>query len=211
MLITFTGCDGSGKSTQIKKIQKWLRDNNYNVDILDKWNILDSEKFPECRFINTPLSDLRVCISEMEGISRALFLFWSISITLTKNNLQDKNHIYLLDGYWMKHAASEILYGCDEKWIKETFLQLPISDLVFYFDVPPKEALKRKQGDLTPYECGRDNEVKEENFIRHQTKLRKLLKSWANSYSWQQVSSLQPEDDITNNVQNIILNEIKGE
>lgn len=211
MLITIAGCDGAGKSTQMKKVKNWLENNNYEVVILDKWDILNTEKFPECRFINTPLDDLRVCISEMEGISRALLLFWSISITLTKNNLNDDGKIYLLDGYWMKHAASEIVYGCNPEWIKKTFEQLPESELVLYLDVPPEEALNRKQGDLTPYECGRDANLTPENFIKHQAKLRNILTSWANEYNWFEVSSLQCEEVITNQVKDIIIKNLQKE
>lgn len=204
MLITFTGCDGAGKSTQVKYVKDWLENNGYRVEILDKWDVLDKEKFPEARFIDTPLDDFRVCISEMEGISRALFLFWTISITLTKDNLKDDNKIYILDGYWIKHAASEILYGCEESFIKSIYQQLPKSDLVLYFDITPEEALLRKKGDLTPYECGRDSELKEENFIKHQTKLRNLMDSWSQQYNWSRVSSLQSPEIITERVKEII-------
>lgn len=200
MIITFTGCDGAGKSTQVKCVKKWLENKDYHVEILDKWDILNKKKFPEARFIDAPLDDFRVCISEMEGISRALFLFWTISITLTKDNLKDDNKVYLLDGYWIKHAASEILYGCDEGFIKSIYQQLPQSDLVLYFDVTPEEALLRKKGDLTPYECGRDSELKEENFIKHQTNLRNLMVSWSHQYNWDKISSLQSSESITEQV-----------
>jgi thymidylate kinase len=197
MLIAFAGTDGSGKSTQVKEVKNRLLKEGYKVQILDKWDILKSEKFPECKFIDTSLNDLRVNIAEMQGISRALFLFWSITITLTKDQLENEDTIYLLDGYWMKHAASEIEYGCDERWIELTCKQFPKADLTFYFDVPPEIALKRKP-ELTPYECGLAMDLNKTKFINHQTNLRNRLLNWADTYQWLKISSLEPKEKITN-------------
>lgn len=209
MLIAFAGCDGSGKSTQVKNTATWLREKGFQVEILDKWDILDQEKFPECRFIHTELEDLRVCIAEMEGISRAMFLFWSISITLTKNDLYSKNKFYLLDGYWMKHAASEIVYNCSEEWILKTVQQLPQPDLVLFFDVPPEIALKRKKS-LTPYECGRKLDFTEQDFLDHQTKVYQLLSSWCDTYSWHRILGSKPVEEIFLQVQEVINKKIEG-
>src|SRR5438552_1550945 len=115
MLIAFCGCDGSGKSMQVQRIRSWLDRDGYCVDVINKWDILDPVKFPECRFIRTQLDDLRVCIAEMDGAARAMFLFWSISLTLTK---PDRDKIMLADGYWMKHAAAELEYGCSPALIE---------------------------------------------------------------------------------------------
>lgn len=195
MLIAFAGCDGSGKSTQIKKTAQWLRLLGHDVEILDKWDILNHQKLNECRFIQTELDDLRVCIAEMEGISRAMFLFWSISITLTKDDLYSPNKIYLLDGYWMKHAASEIIYGCSEDWILETAKQFPNPDMILYFETTPEVALSRKS-DITPYECGRKLHYTHQDFLNHQSKLHLIMNSWAEKYNWTRISSLSstPEE-----------------
>lgn len=203
MLIAFCGCDGAGKSTQIKRIYKWLELEGYEVAIIDKWDILDVDRFPECRFIKTKLEDLRVCIAEMEGISRAMFLFWSISITLKNHDLNNPNIFYLLDGYWMKHGAAEIEYGCAPAWIKTSAKCLPQPDITFYFDVTPEEALKRKT-ELTPYECGRNTALDAQDFIAHQTKVRQRMNRWSEDFGWLKISSLQDENSVTKKVQGCI-------
>lgn len=205
MLIAFAGCDGSGKSTQIKRIQKWLENRGDKVLVLNRWDIFNTSKFPECRFISANIDDLRVCINEMEGISRAMFLFWSISITLQKNNLYDPNTYYLLDSYWMKHGAVEIEYGCEPHWIESTISCLPYPDITFYFDVTPEVALSRKS-QLNAYECGRNPELDPKDFIIHQTKIRKRLHEWSKKFGWICISSLQNPDVITEEVQRYIIN-----
>lgn len=195
MIIAFTGCDGSGKSTQVKKVKEWLEAENYEVEILDKWDVMNHVKFPECSFVKQDLNELRVCISEMNGISRAMFLFWSISITLSRNSINDPHKIYLLDGYWMKHAVSEILYGCPEDWVIETIKTFPLADLTIYLDVQPELALSRKT-DFTPYECGRKVNFTSDDFLTHQRKLHKEMLVWAEQHGWEKISSNQTVDDI---------------
>lgn len=209
MIISFTGCDGAGKSTQISRISDLLIEQGYQVKIIDKWNILNHDIFPECRFINQNLNDLRVCIAQMEGISRAMFLFWTIMITLSKENLNDSNVIFLLDGYWMKHAASEILYGCESEWIEKTVRQFPTSDLTIYFDITPEVSAERKQ-EFTPYECGRVQNYNVDDFIRHQTRLRELMLSWAGHYKWEIIPSILDRDELTSLIISLISEKLEN-
>lgn len=204
MIIAICGTDGSGKSTQINNLIK-NNENRFNkVEVLDKWSILDKNKFPECRFIDTKLEDLRVDISHMEGYSRILFLFWSIYITLSKKDLSAKDSLFILDGYWMKHAASEIIYGCDEKIVKNLIEVFPNPDITIYISTPIEETLKRKVGDFTPYECGRDDEMKIESFKEHQNKLKELMDKWAKNYDWQIINGFNNKETISKEIDNLV-------
>jgi dTMP kinase len=208
MIIAFSGCDGSGKSTQVRRIRQSLQEQGWDVEVLDKWDILNPQKLPECRFLKPDLDDLRVCIAEMEGPSRAMFLFWSIAITLTKDDLHRDDKIYLLDGYWMKHAASEIIYGCPSDLIDSMVRSLPRADLTFYFDITPEESMRRKP-EFTPYECGRILDYTPDDFIRHQTKLRNHMLNWVDQYGWYKISSFQEQDAITKQVLHLIEQKLK--
>jgi len=145
----------------------------------------------------------------MDGLSRAMFLFWTLSMTMEKLALQDFDHVYLVDGYWMKHAAAELEYGCDSAWIEATARCLPPADLTFYFDVLPEEALRRKS-ELTPYECARNANLDPADFIRHQTKLRTRLRRWADEHGWEVISSLQDPAAITEQVGSSLLNQLQS-
>lgn len=199
MLIAFAGIDGAGKSTQVNRVYEWLNEEGWETEIVDRWDILDAEKFPECRFIRSSRSEVRVCNSEMEGLGRAMFLFWTISLVLDKVINRDPSRIYLLDGYWMKHAVAEIEFGCDPAWIEATVKALPAADVTIYLDITPEEALNRKL-DLTPYECARNPELKHDDFLRHQAKLRQGLQRWAIDFDWNVVSSMQEPAQVTEQI-----------
>ena len=199
MLIAFAGIDGAGKTTQVYRIHQWLKEEGWESEIVDRWEILDPEKFPECRFIRSSRSEVRVCNSEMEGLGRAMFLFWTISLVIDKIVKGDPDRVYLLDSYWMKHAVAEIEFGCDPAWIEATVKALPPADLTIYLDITPEEALSRKL-DLTPYECARNPELNEEDFLRHQAKLRQGLQRWAVDYGWEVVSSMQEPAQVTEQI-----------
>jgi thymidylate kinase len=199
MLVALAGCDGSGKSTQAKRVVGWLEQRGWQSEIVDRWHILDSETFPECRFIRTSRDEVRVCNSEMEGLSRAMFLFWTVSVTMRKLDLRNPARVYLVDGYWMKHAAAELEFGCDPAWLEATIRCLPPADLTFYLDIPPEEALRRKP-DLTPYECARNPSLDPDDFIRHQTKLRTRLRRWADEFGWEVISSMQERASVTEQI-----------
>lgn len=204
MIIAVCGTDGAGKSTQINNLIKNNKDRFNKVEVLDKWSILEKSEFPECRFIETKLDDLRVDISHMEGYSRILFLFWSIYITMSKKDLYDKNSLFILDGYWMKHAASEIIYGCNEKVVDDLTKVFPEPDMTLYINTPIEETVKRKKGDFTPYECGRDDQMKIENFITHQKKLKALMDQWSKNYNWQIIDGFTNKELISNAIDDLV-------
>jgi dTMP kinase len=195
MMIAITGCDGAGKSTIVAEVVAWLRASGRDVELIDKWDIMDRDRFPECRFIGVPLRELRSCVSSMDGIAQALFLFWAISITVEKRDLNVPGRIYILDSYWMKHAAVETVYGADRDWVERTIAEFPPTDLTIYLDVIPEDALARKH-DFVSYECGRDPECRPESFLAHQTKTRALLQQWAERYGWKTIDVSRTLDQV---------------
>ncbi|HEY0479793.1 MAG TPA: hypothetical protein VGD37_19875 [Kofleriaceae bacterium] len=195
MLIALAGCDGAGKTTQIEALRARLSARGYCVSVLDKWDVLDTERFPECRFLRPDLGDLKACIADMEGVSRAMIFFWTLCITLTKDRLERPDRIYLLDGHWMKHAAGEIALGCDPDWVLMTVRQMPRADVTIYLDIPPEDAFARKSS-FTLMECGRDRTRSREAFLTHQRRMRERLLAWSDEMGWVKISALQATADI---------------
>ncbi|MFH4399002.1 hypothetical protein WMQ46_03130 [Vibrio diabolicus] len=200
MLLVLAGPDGAGKSTQAKFLYDWYSDQGYSVKILDKWDILNISSNPECRFINSSLDELRYCISEMKGESRSLFLFWSIFQTMVDiEDIHDPDTIYISDGYWIKHAASEVLYGNSEDWVRSVTSAFPKPDYIFYFDIEPSVTSVRKS-DFTPYECGRNTEMKIEQFINHQLSLKSMMDKWSRQDDWVSINANRDVDDVFHDI-----------
>jgi dTMP kinase len=209
MIIAFAGCDGAGKSTQIADLGRWLGEAGLGVEVIDRWDILDGAKYPECRFLRSSRDEVRVANSEMEGPSRAMFLFWTMSVAAQRIDPRDPARVWLVDGYWMKHAAAELEYGCDPAWIDATVRCFPPADLTLYLDVTPEEALRRKP-ELTPYECGRDPGRDPAGFLAHQAKLRRRLLRWAGELGWKTVSSMQAPERVTEEIRTAVSESLPG-
>lgn len=207
MIISIVGTDGSGKSSSARFLSETLRNNAVSVATLDKWDIYDFDKHPECRFLQSPLPLLRKCISEMPGAGRAMFIFWSIYISMSKANFDDET-VFVLDGYWMKHFATETVFGVNADWIRTVAEQLPNPDLTILLQVDPHEAYHRKEviNDFVPYEFGLDPEMKKENFLTHQAKVRNVLLDWADMRGWVVINANKPQFEVHEEILSIVQN-----
>lgn len=203
MLIALIGQDGAGKSTQVDLLKNSLMSLGKHVCVLDKWDVLHTEEYPECRFLQGSQRDLAVCISEMSGASRMMFLAWTMHITLKKMDSGAPGTIYISDGFWMKHAASEQAFGIDAEWIFNFMAIFPKPDISIYFDVAPEITLHRKR-DFTPYECGRSSHISSDSFLKHQTVVRSILLDWKQKYSWQTVDASLTEAEVTQSILRIM-------
>lgn len=201
MLISFVGCDGVGKTTQSELICQWLKGQGLKVSILDKWAILDSAVNPEYRFIQKDLDLLRKCISEMDGRSRALFLLWAVSATekLIANN---PDSVFIADGYWHKHLASEVVFGNDKEWLYSIVEAFPKSDMVIYIKAAVSVTSMRKE-DYTDYECGRIA-PSSNAFVQHQEKLKFTLDRMAHEQMWSIVDGERKVNEVSQEIIKLI-------
>jgi thymidylate kinase len=207
MLIAFTGCDGCGKSTLVRRAEEWLRAGGVAVHTINKWQIMDRTLFPECRFIGGSIDDFRESVSEMEGAARTLLALWPIMITA--QNIERRRaqcDVFLADGYWMKVAAAELAYEGPPALINACIENMRKPDLTLFLDASPEQTLKRKIAGnlLTPYECGRDADLSHEKYLDQQEKIRTVLRQWAHRYSWQVISAEESADQVWERVRNIL-------
>jgi dTMP kinase len=208
MIVVIAGCDGAGKSTVTRRLTERLTADGLAISRVDKWDIYDFDRHPECRFLTTPLPQLRQCISEMSVPARTLFLFWSMHTTMARVSTAGCD-VVLIDSYWTKHAASEILYGAPGPLVDALARSLPAADLVFVLDTPPGVAWARKArdgfADVVPYECGMDETRAEASFLAHQTKLRDVLLGWSSDLGWGVVDGTRPPDDVAGEIAGAVL------
>jgi thymidylate kinase len=119
----------------------------------------------------------------------------SMALLASRREWSDET-IVLLDGYWMKHAASEIAYGLDEKWVEYVVAGLPLPDLVIYLRLTPEEAWLRKRGSLVSYECGMDTSCSKTSFLAHQYRISSLLDAWSERFGWVVIDASAPSSDV---------------
>ncbi|MCP2330160.1 thymidylate kinase [Actinoalloteichus caeruleus] len=207
MIIAVVGSDGAGKSTVTSLAVDRLVEAGEPAQLVERWRIVDNPDYPATRFLRPPVSDLRLCVAEMPNPPRFLFLMWSIGMALLGERSQPPagdeavdEAVGVLDGYWMKHAASEIVYGMDRGWVESVVAGLPVPDLVLYLRLEPEAAWRRKEHDLVPYECGMDPDCGRDNFLRHQGAILSLLDEWSARHGWVEVDATLPLDTVVDRV-----------
>lgn len=199
MLFAVVGTDGAGKSTVTRLAAQALENDGYSVTHVDRWHIVDNPLYPATRFMRPDVPDTRLCVAEMPNPARFLFLVWSIGMALLgrKTAAGDAGgSTGMLDGYWMKHAASEIVYGLDRAWVENVVSALPVPDVTVYLRIEPEAAWERKAGDVVPYECGMDDSCSRASFLRHQHAIQALLDGWAAERGWLRVDAGRPLPEV---------------
>jgi dTMP kinase len=194
MLIAVAGCDGAGKSTLVRSLAAALERRGLAAEVVDKWDIFDPARYPECAFLDADQDRFKTCVAAMDGVARTLFIFWMIALPLKRID-PASGKIYLLDGYWMKHAAAEILLGCPPELVLAAVDALPRADLTFFLDVSPGAALARKQ-DRSRYECGRGADGLPAAFVAHQSRLGALLDEWADERGWARIDAAAARESV---------------
>jgi dTMP kinase len=160
-LICITGPDGAGKSTMIKLLSEKLE----SVAVSNIWDIMEGG------ITNVPFKskkDVDDYLCELTPHSRLLFLAHALKYSTDKAISKGKEYV-LLNGYYYKYFASELALGANEGRVNELIGFFPQADKVFYLEVSPEEAAKRKSR-LSRYECGLVNEPSVKDFISFQYK-----------------------------------------
>lgn len=196
LLVAIVGPDGAGKSTVTAHAAERLAAGGHPVRRTDRWHIVDNPAYPVTGFLRPPVADLRLRVAEMPNPPRFLFLMWSIGMAVLGRRDAAAPEVELFDGYWMKHAASEVVYGLDQGWVESVVAGLPRPDVVVYLRLTAAEAWRRKRHDVVPYECGMDPSCAETSFRRHQERIGALLDEWSGRYGWTEVDATAPVDDV---------------
>lgn len=150
LLIVIEGTDGSGKSTQIEKLKRWIEDQSYGV-MVSEWKT--------SKFIADAINDAK---------DRNLLNATTFSL-LYAADFADRleqviipalkaGFVVILDRYIYTAYARDVVRGHNIEWLKNLYDYAPEPDMVFYLDVPVEILLKRIIGTtgLDYWESGRD-------------------------------------------------------
>src|SRR5919107_5515025 len=158
-LIVVEGIDGSGKSTQIRLLEKWLRFRNIRV-FLTEWNSSEAIK------------DVTSKGKKKEKLTPTTF---SLLHATDFADRYEKNifpllragYIVLADRYIYTAYARDIVRGCDKGWVENIYRYAIKPDLIFYFQVPIETAVNRiitSRPKLKYYEAGMDLKISKDEY-----------------------------------------------
>jgi dTMP kinase len=168
-LIVVEGIDGSGKSTQIDLLHKWLKSKGYVV-YFSEWNSSELVKSTtrlakrEHMFTPTSFSLLQATDFADRWENRILPMLKAGAIVLA-------------DRYAFTAFARDVARGVDPDWVRNLYSFAPLPDLVLYFRVPLDVAVERitsSRAKIKYYEAGMDlglSENKIESFSLFQKRI----------------------------------------
>lgn len=182
-VVAVVGPDGAGKSTLTALLAERCTAAGHPASRVDRWDIADGARYPNASCLTGDVAVARRCAALMPGTPRLLFLLWASALALA-DRPAGPEEILLLDGYWQKHAASEIAYGADPAWVEAVGAGLPAADLTVYLRIDPEAAWSRKAGRPVPFECGMDLSCSRESFLAHQRSITATLDRWAARDGW---------------------------
>ncbi len=150
-LLVVEGIDGSGKSTQLHLLDKWLRSLGLKV-FFTEWN--SSEVVKEIT---------------SKGKKKALLTPTTFSLLHATDfadryernisPLLEAGYFVLADRYMYTAFARDVVRGCSPAWVRKAYSFAVVPDIAFYFRVPSEVAMDRILGGrpkLKYYEAGMD-------------------------------------------------------
>lgn len=150
LLIVVEGTDGSGKSTQIELLKRWIEDQSYGA-MVSEWKT--------SRFIADAIDDAKDR-NLLNATTFSLLYAADFADRLETTILPalKAGFVVLLDRYTYTAYARDVVRGHDCEWVQGLYNYAPEPDLVFYLDVPVEMLLKRIIGSsgLDYWESGRD-------------------------------------------------------
>ena len=165
-LIAVEGLDGSGKSTQIYLLKRWLELHQIKV-FFTEWN-----------------SSQMVKAATSKGKKRQLLTPTTFSLIHATDfadryerdilPLLSAGYIVLADRYIYTAYVRDITRGCSKPWVQNLYQFAAKPDLTFYFDVPLQTALDRilsGRPQLKYFEAGMDMQLSsdiQESFCKFQ-------------------------------------------
>ncbi len=193
LLIVIEGTDGSGKSTQIEKLRRWIEDKSYGC-MVSEWktsrliaNVIDDAK--DRNLLNATTFSLLYAADFADRLENTII------------PALDSGFVVLLDRYTYTAFARDVVRGLDIDWVKKLYNYAPEPDLVFYLDMPIDVLLKRVIGTtgLDYWESGRDIGLSTdfyESFKIYQAKCLEEYNKMKPVYNFVSIDGTLPREEI---------------
>jgi len=205
-LVAVEGLDGSGKSTQIYLLKRWLELEGYKV-FFTEWNSSAivkkaTRKGKKRQLLTATTFSLIHCTDFADRYERQIL------------PLLNAGYIVLADRYIFTAFARDAVRGCDRTWIRKLYSYAMNPDVTFFFDVPLKTALGRILDGRTRvkyHEAGMDMGYSKdpyESFRIFQGKINLEYRRMVREYDFIKIDATEPPDVQQAKVREILENKI---
>jgi dTMP kinase len=150
-LVVVEGIDGSGKSTQLHLLQRWLEVGGYRT-YFTEWNssplVKSATRRGKKRRLLTPVTFSLIHAADFADRYERQIL-----------PLLRSGHLVLADRYIYTAFARDGARGCPIEWLRNLYQYAVIPDVTFYFRAPLEVAIRRilsGRPRLKYYEAGMD-------------------------------------------------------
>ncbi len=189
-LIVVEGIDGSGKSTQIDLLQKWLRSRNL-VTVYTEWNsspiVKRTTKQAKVKELLTPMSFSLIHAADFASRVHAQIL-----------PALRAGSIVLADRYVYTAFARDATRGVNRDWVRRIYSFAVMPTLALYFRVPLEVSIERLSAgreELKYYEAGQDmgfSSDRKESFRMFQSKLLEEYEGLTEEFGLITIDATQP-------------------
>jgi dTMP kinase len=191
-LIAVEGLDGSGKSTQIYLLKRWLELEGYKI-FFTEWNssaiVKRATSKGKKRQLLTPTTfSLIHCTDFADRYERQIL------------PLLHAGYIVLADRYIYTAFARDGVRGCDPEWVRRLYSYARKPDITFFFNVPLKVAQARildGRTRLKYHEAGMDmgySTDPNESFRIFQGKIYQEYRRLADEYNFVRIDATDAPD-----------------
>ncbi len=188
-LISVEGTDGSGKSTQLSLLKKWLESEGYGT-VLTAWNSSELvskiiKKGKKLGILNNTTFSILHATDFADRLNNTI-------IPALKEGL-----IVLADRYIYTALARDVARNCNKDWVRNLYSFSIKPDGVFYFKVPVEVSLERITQTRMPsyYEAGMDMKLSSDilkNYVLFQSKVISEYESMATEFDFDVLDGTHP-------------------
>jgi dTMP kinase len=207
-LFVVEGIDGSGKSTQISLLYKWLLSLGYST-FFSEWNssplVKRTTRRGKARRLLTPLTFSLIHATDFAD--------------RTERNIIPPlraGAAVLADRYIYTAFARDVARGCDPAWVRELYSFAVRPTVGFYFRVPLEVALERilsGRPELKWYEAGLDlglSDDPEESFSLFQAKILEQYERAATEFNLTIIDGTLPIGEQQRRMRDIVKPHLEG-